>query len=267
MSVINIVGPQSVGYSILSRQEGASRLLAKRIFRDSIIFPSKTLPLLLKYTRLDMPSLKKTASIMYRIGDVLQNKLPGLSETHTRTRKGSFKKTMSKIVRTVGSFRGNKKQSKSKENISDTITKEPNRTNEIAHDIQTVPEIPIIINQKLFLDTEFSFSNNVWFYGELDIVYGYRRSLYGDTLSPNDYTGSLIARIDFNGKLEYSITYRIGSNVYIGELPQKNGEYCMDFLDIDQPRFCSLELLMANLIEEGVLKQVTFDWLISNVTF
>ena len=125
------------------------------------------------------------------------------------------------------------------------------------------------VPQKLFIDTnaEFSFGQTVWYYGVFDVIYGYRRSLLSKPILPGDYTGSIIVSFDMNGNLNYSITYQIGSSVYVGHLQCRDGEYSMDFLDAEQPKFRSVEFLIAHLIEEGFLQQVSFDWLINNVTF
>ena len=113
------------------------------------------------------------------------------------------------------------------------------------------------------IDSETTSSHNVWYYGVVDVVQGYRRGLLGSSLTPN--TGSLIVKLDLNGNLEYSVIYKIDSNIYVGDLPSKHGKYCMDFMDANQPWFRSAEFLIAHLIEEDSLQQVSLDWLINNV--
>ena len=117
-----------------------------------------------------------------------------------------------------------------------------------------------------FIETDcgLGFSSNLWYYGEIEVVKGFKKNLIQ---SKEDFVGTIIVRYRKFEDIVYSITYRVGGNLYSGEIPQLYGKYSLDFSDPDQPKFNSVEELVAHMIEKQFLQRVTFDWLLQNVNF
>lgn len=132
---------------------------------------------------------------------------------------------------------------------------------EQAHDVSLTREN---IDECFVTETDFSFSSNVWYYGELDVKY-MNSSKVDITVDENTkMTGSLLVRVDKYGDVVYSITYTNDSEDYVGAFPYEMGKYCLDFSNPEQPRFTSVKFLIAYLIEQNYLFRVTFAWLIEN---
>ena len=101
-----------------------------------------------------------------------------------------------------------------------------------------------------------------WYYGEMTIMYN-SVSKNGSVIT-QDALGSLLVRVDRNYDVIYDITYNTDKDICTGVIPYKGGKYCLDFSDPQQPRFTSINLLLANLIERDYLQRVSFSWLIEN---
>ena len=184
----------------------------------------------------------------------LRNKLPSLSESTIEPAK--------KFFHAAGGFHRRRK-SREEKMLSSSETVDEIDESEICRDFQLDREV---VKTDMLTDMGYTFSNNIWYYGQLEVVYGYRRNLC-QSLSPSDYKGSIIARLDNTGNVLYSVTYKIGTKLHIGEVPMEAGKYCLDFSDSRQPRFSSAKYLIAYMIREGYLERVTFNWLIMNVMF
>lgn len=121
------------------------------------------------------------------------------------------------------------------------------------------------VMDEMFLNSfSDSFSANVWYHGEIDIMYICTVSNNTETEKDTTLTGSILARIDKYGEVVYSITYKMNDQLFIGSFPKQNGRYCLNFDDPEQPRFISTKYLIAYLIEKKFLERVTFSWLIDN---
>lgn len=121
-----------------------------------------------------------------------------------------------------------------------------------------------LVNPDLQTACGFNLSRNVWYFGQLGVVNGYRRNIC-QRFAPEDYRGTLVACINEHGNVSYSVTYRTGDVVFVGEIPYYQGKYCLDFSNENAPKFSCVKYLIAQLIHDKVMFRVTFDWLVTNL--
>ena len=111
---------------------------------------------------------------------------------------------------------------------------------------------------------EETLSDNVWYYGE-GMVFDRRCDTKNS--SKTECTMCLVVNMDSRGTVMHSMSYKVGSKVYVGEIPMEDGMYCLDFSDSSQKRFDTVNRMIAYLIKENCLKRVSLSWLSSNILF
>ena len=115
---------------------------------------------------------------------------------------------------------------------------------------------------KDIFDYNFPISSNMWYHGNLNMQF-IKTNEEGST-NATTFMTSILVRIDKYGEMVYSLTYESDGDLCTGAFPFDGKRYCLDFLDPNQPRFAGLKYLLAFLIGQGILKRVSFNWLIEN---
>lgn len=178
---------------------------------------------------------------------ILSHSLPG----SVKRRRKSY--DLNRRSQSVDSPDGsNKSNSSSQEDVSDASSPDVSLSREAMDDI--------------FMNSDSSFSANVWYHGEIDIRCNCTVSSETEEVEEKEISisGSLLARVDKCGDVVYSLTYKFGDEILIGSFPRQFDRYSLDFSDPQQPRFASVKYLIAYLIEQQHLERVTFSWLIDN---
>ena len=131
-----------------------------------------------------------------------------------------------------------------------------------------------IVNEYFLEESDFSMTSNIWYYGELDISLNTSIEIENESENSTSsseeeeiVTGTLLVLLDQCQHLYYNLTYNIGNKLYVGSIPFESGKYSMDFSNPEQPRFRSIKLLIAHLIEQNCVFRAPFNWLLDNLPY
>ena len=118
-----------------------------------------------------------------------------------------------------------------------------------------------------FFDDFSGLGTNIWLHGSLDIIF----SFYNEHARQNEKVqesflraGAIVAKIDEYGHVVCSAFFQDDDTVCDVTFPYYDGEYSLNFSDINQPRFETLREMMMYLKENSVLQRVSFQWLLLN---
>ena len=170
-----------------------------------------------------------------------------------RSRCSSFTSLRTRSKRRVKNY---------KENFVLNIAKLDNKNNTVNEDYCTANTN----HWRPWSNSSLSLSSVTWYHGETIVMCDYQSNT-GLPDTNESVVGSILVSVDKYGDVKHNITYTTGTRTCIGAIPYQPGKYCLDFSDPEQLRYTSINLLLADLIENEYLQRVSFDWLINNCPF